>query len=294
MSSTPDPIGDRLPTYFISHGGGPWPWLIDQMPGDFGPLVRSLQLIPAELGVAPRAILMVSAHWETADFTVQTHPNPPMLYDYGGFPEFTYHVSYPAPGAPDVAARAVELLGDAGWPVASDAARGFDHGVFTPLVVAYPAADVPVVQLSIKRSLDPAEHLAAGRALAPLRDEDVLIVGSGLSYHDLRNLGPGATEPSRRFDDWLGETMAMPPAERTQRLIGWEQAPSARAAHPREDHLIPLMVAVGAAEHEPATRIYNETAFMGTIAASSFRLGAAPVTVHADPVTAVTALDMRA
>ncbi|HRE01438.1 MAG TPA: class III extradiol ring-cleavage dioxygenase, partial [Ilumatobacteraceae bacterium] len=131
-----------------------------------------LQDIPAGLGgVTPRAILMVSGHWETTDFTVQTHPNPPMLYDYGGFPEFTYHVQYPAPGAPDVAARAADLLRAAGWPVGEDAERGFDHGVFAPLVVAYPDADVPVVQLSIKRSFDPAEHLAAGRALAPLRDE---------------------------------------------------------------------------------------------------------------------------
>lgn len=275
MSTPQEPVGDRLPVYFISHGGGPWPWLIDQLPGDWGPLTRSLQSIPAELGTAPRAILMVSAHWETDDFTVQTHPNPPMLYDYGGFPEFTYHVSYPAPGAPDVAQRVAELLAGAGWPVAFDAERGFDHGVFTPLVVAYPDADVPVVQLSIKRSFDPAEHLAAGRALAPLRDEGVLIVGSGLSYHDLRNFGPGAADPSSQFDAWLSEAMAASPADRTQRLIDWEQAPSARAAHPREDHLVPLFVAVGAAEHEPATRTYHETAFMGSIAASSFRLGAA-------------------
>ncbi|HWL45381.1 MAG TPA: class III extradiol ring-cleavage dioxygenase [Ilumatobacter sp.] len=266
----------RLPTYFISHGGGPWPWLTDQMPGDWGPLTRSLEDIPRHLGTPPRAILMVSAHWETPEFTVQTHPNPPMLYDYGGFPEFTYQVQYPAPGAPDVAERVAELLGGAGFPVQRDGTRGFDHGVFAPLVVAYPDADVPVVQLSIKHSFDPAEHLAAGRAIAPLRDEGVLIVGSGFTYHNLRNFGPGAAVPSREFDAWLSAAMAAPSSERSRLLTEWEAAPSARAAHPREDHLIPLMVAVGAAEQEPADRYYHETTFMNHITSSSFRIGAAP------------------
>jgi len=262
----------RLPVYFMSHGGGPWPWIVDQMPGDFGPLTRSLEDIPRYLGRTPRAILMVSAHWETDDFTVQTHPNPPMLYDYGGFPDFTYQVQYPAPGAPDVAERVAELLSGAGFPVQRDAQRGFDHGVFAPLVVAYPDADVPVVQLSIKRSFDPAEHIAAGRALAPLRDEGVLIVGSGFSFHNLRVFGPAGEAPSREFDEWLNRAMAAPPAERTRLLTAWVTAPSARVAHPREDHLIPLMVAVGAAEHEPSERVYHQTDFMGYITSSSFRL----------------------
>jgi aromatic ring-opening dioxygenase catalytic subunit (LigB family) len=279
----------RLPTYFISHGGGPWPWIMDQMPGDWQPLKRSLEDIPRQLDATPRAVLAVSGHWETAEFTVQTHPHPPMYYDYGGFPEFTYHIEYPAPGAPDVAERVVELLSEAGIAADRDGTRGFDHGVFAPLAVVYPNADVPVLQLSIKRTFDPAEHLTAGRALAPLRDEGVLIVGSGFTYHNLRNFGSGAAEPSRAFDEWLTAAMAAPPAERSRLLTEWQHAPSARIAHPREDHLIPLLVAVGAAEHEAADRFYHEDDFMGHINSSSFRLGVTSDVQTPTAAAAVTA-----
>lgn len=268
--------GPRLPTYFISHGGGPWPWLKDDMPFDMSTLEESLQRIPRELENAPRAILVVSAHWEEPEFTVQTNPNPPMLYDYGGFPEFTYHISYPAPGSPAVAARVTDLLGAAGIAARQDGDRGFDHGVFAPLYAAYPDADVPILQLSLKAGYDPEEHLAAGRALAPLRDENVLIIGSGLSYHDLGKFGPSGTHASREFDDWLAPTLTeSAPALRTQALRDWDQAPSARAAHPMEDHLIPLMVAIGAAEDESGVRIYYQNDFAGFITSSSYRFGAA-------------------
>ena len=268
----------RLPTYAISHGGGPWPWIKDMLPGDLTPLEDSLKAIPAEIGVTPRAVLMVSAHWETSEFTVQSHPSPPMLYDYGGFPDFTYQLQYPAPGSPEVAAEVVELLGAAGITVeVEDQGRGFDHGVFVPLAVTYPDADVPVVQFSVRRDFDPAAHLAVGRALAPLRDRGVLIVGSGFpSYHDLSNFGAGATEPSRQFDTWLTETMvdhAGP--ERSARLERWADAPSARQAHPREEHLVPLLVAVGAAEGEAGVRQYHQRGFMGAIDSSAYRLGEA-------------------
>ncbi len=266
----------RLPTYFISHGGGPWPWIKDQMPGDLSNLEASLQAIPHELGVTPRAILAVSGHWEQSEFTVQTHPNPPMLYDYGGFPEFTYHIQYPAPGAPDVASRVGELLGDADIPVRYDDRRGFDHGVFAPLYVSYPNADVPILQLSIKHGYDPAAHLAAGRAIAPLRDEGIVIIGSGLSYHNLRDFGPTGAVASREFDGWLTETLVDAPlTERSARLLEWDRAPSARHSHPAEDHLIPLMVAVGAAEGDRGVRTYHEDAFMGSITSSSYRFGPA-------------------
>ena len=268
--------GIRLPTYFISHGGGPWPWLKDEMPFDMSPLEESLRRIPRELAVAPTAILVISAHWEEREFTVQNNSNPPMLYDYGGFPEFTYHITYPAPGSPAVAARVAELLGDAGIAVRQDPDRGFDHGVFAPLYVAYPDADVPIVQLSIKAGYDPEQHLALGRALAPLRDENVLIIGSGLTYHDLRNLGPSGAHTSRDFDDWLALTLTeSSPVARTQALRDWDRAPSARAAHPMEDHLIPLMVAVGSAEDEAGVRIYYQNDFAGFITSSSYRFGAA-------------------
>ena len=267
---------DRLPTYYVSHGGGPWPWIKDEMPY-FDVLEASLRAMPGEIGSTPEAVLVVTAHWEAPAFTVQTSPNPPMIYDYGGFPDHTYHIRYPAPGAPDIAARATELLSAAGIPNGQDPDRGFDHGTFVPLYVMYPEADVPIVQLSIKHGYDPDEHLAAGRALAPLRDENVLIVGSGLSYHNLRAFGPAAAEPSRLFDTWLHAALtANGPDERTNALRAWESAPAARQAHPAEDHLIPLMVVAGAAEQETAHRTYHETAMMGGVTASSYRFGSAP------------------
>lgn len=264
----------RMPTYFLSHGGGPWPWLSGPMRDTMAELERSLQRLPSELPAAPTAILMISGHWEAPTFTVQTNPNPPMVYDYGGFPEHTYRITYPAPGSPALAARVVELLRAAAIPVAVDAKRGYDHGMFAPMAVAWPDADVPVVQLSMKWGYDPDEHLAVGRALAPLRDEGVLIIGSGLSYHNLGLMGRAAAEPSRVFDDWLSSTLLdTPPAERTERLRHWTEAPAARIAHPREDHLIPLMVVVGASEHDPATRPYHQNDFFGYVTASSFRFG---------------------
>lgn len=270
-------VDSRLPTYFISHGGGPWPWLVDQMPGDYTALTESLRSIPAELGSAPRAILVVSGHWETPQFTVQTSPNPPMLYDYGGFPEFTYRLEYPAPGSPEVAAQVVELLGASGIGCGEDPDRGFDHGVFVPLFVAYPEADVPVVQLSIRNGHDPAVHLDAGRALAPLRDDGVLILGSGLTYHNLSDFGPSAAHVSEQFDEWLAATLLGTTGEaRSRQLEQWEAAPMARRAHPAADHLIPLMVAAGAAEDDPATRIYHDRRFMDAVTSSSYRFGVTP------------------
>ena len=265
-----------LPTYFISHGGGPWPWIKDQMPGDMGVLERSLQAIPAEIGATPRAVLVISGHWEAPDFTVQTSANPPMLYDYGGFPEFTYRIQYPAPGSPEVAARVQELLGESGIPVRTDDRRGFDHGVFAPLYVMYPEAEVPILQLSLRSGYDPAAHLAAGLALAPLRREGVLIVGSGLSYHNLREFSPLGARASAEFDAWLSPTLTESVGEdRSALLEKWETAPAARIAPPQEDHLIPLMVAVGAAEDDPGVRTYHQDDFFGGITASSYRFGAA-------------------
>ena len=183
---------------------------------------------------------------------------------------------YDASGSPELAQRVRTLIEAAGMPSAIDAERGYDHGMFSPMAAIYPDADVPVVQLSLKRGLDPTEHLALGRALAPLRRDDVLIIGSGLSYHNLRNFGPQARDVSKAFDDWLDQTVVhAAPGERVAQLIDWSSAPAARIAHPREEHLIPLMVAVGAAEGEAGERVYHEDAFMGGISVSSFRFGAA-------------------
>lgn len=268
-------MAPRLPSYFISHGGGPWPYM-DGMRPMMRELERSLQDMPRQLGQIPKAVLVVSGHWEEAEFAVMSHPRPPMVYDYSGFPAHTYEVVYPAPGAPELAQRILALIAAAGLPARLDAHRGFDHGTFAPLVVMYPQAHVPVIQVSMREGLSPAEHLALGRALAPLRDEGVLIVGSGLSYHNLRLFGPQGRSPSHAFDQWLQETLlAASPAEREARLLQWANAPAARTAHPREDHLIPLMVAVGAAHSEQATCVYHEDAFFGGLAVSSFRFGAA-------------------
>lgn len=262
----------RQPTFYLSHGGGPWPWM-PEMATALRQLAASLTDIPRQLPQTPRAVLLVTAHWEAPAFTLGTNPAPGMVYDYGGFPAHTYQIVYPAPGAPALAQHVQALVAGAGLPVALDAQRGYDHGCFVPLAVMYPEAQAPVLQVSLRQNLDPAEHLAFGRALAPLRDEGVLIVGSGLSYHNLRVLGPAARAPSQAFDAWLQDTMSAKPAVRTARLADWWHAPAARQCHPRADHLLPLMVAVGAAEADPATCIYHESGIFGGITASSFRLG---------------------
>lgn len=262
----------RLPSFFLSHGGGPWPYMDGDYRRAHARLEASLQALPATLPATPRAILMISAHWEEAAFTVMTSAAPGMLYDYGGFPAHTYEVVYPAPGDPALAERVVALIEAAGLPAARDARRGFDHGAFCTLAPMLPGADVPVVQLSLKRGLDPAEHLALGRALGPLRDEGVLILGSGFSFHNLRLYGAAGRQPSAAFDAWLQAALPSPEG-RAERLQAWAQAPAARLAHPREEHLLPLMVAAGAAEGEAASCSYHETEFLGGVTASSFRFG---------------------
>lgn len=263
-----------LPTYFISHGGGPWPWMKDQMNGAYDRLEASMKRIPRQLGTTPKAVLVISAHWGERDFTVMSSPNPPMIYDYFGFPEHTYRIKYAAPGSPQTAERVRELIEGVGFSARLDSKRGFDHGTFAPLAVIYPDADIPVLQLSLRHGYDPNDHLAIGRALAPLRNEGVLILGSGLSYHNLREFGPRAQAPSAAFDHWLQETLvSASPSERVKRLLEWEAAPSGRAAHPQEDHLLPLMVVVGAAGDDRATLVYHEDSLFGGITVSSFMFG---------------------
>ncbi len=262
----------KLPTYFISHGGGPWPWLPEMRAG-MAALEKSLAAMPAEIGTTPKAILMISGHWEEDDFAVMASAHPPMVYDYGGFPAFTYEIKYASPGAPALAKRVEELLKVAGLPTHLDITRGYDHGVFAPMQVMYPQADVPLLQVAIRHTYDPAQHIALGKALAPLRDEGILIVGSGLSYHNMRGFGPQGKVPSAQFDAWLNEALMATPEKREALLLDWEKAPSARACHPQEDHLIPLMAAVGAAWGEPAIRVYHDEKVFGQITASSYRFG---------------------
>lgn len=239
----------KMPVVFVPHGGGPWPWV--KVPfgsqAELDALAAYLKSIGALPKEPPKALLVISAHWEEPVPTVMTSENPPMLYDYFGFPPESYEIQWPAPGAPTVAGRVRELLEKAGFETASDPKRGYDHGTFVPLKLAYPNADVPVVQLSLQRGLDPEKHLAMGRALAPLRDEGVFIIGSGMTYHNLRAFGPQAEPVAAAFDAWLQKTVPLDRKARDEALTKWSSAPSARAAHPREEHLLPLMVVAGAA-----------------------------------------------
>ena len=243
------------PSLYIPHGGGPC-FFMDDPHGMWTDMAAFLRGLPDLLPERPAAILVVSGHWETSDFAFTGAGNPPLVYDYYNFPPHTYQLAYPAPGEPALAARAAGLLQDAGFRAAVDPERGLDHGVFVPLKVAFPDADVPVVEMSLDRSLDPRQHLAAGAALAPLRQEGVLILGAGMSFHNLRAYGhPQATAPSRLFDRWLTDAIGMAAADRGAALTEWEAAPAARLAHPREEHLLPLMVAAGASS-EVGRRIF--------------------------------------
>ena len=263
-----------MPVAFLPHGGGPWPFvdLGFSDPRETHALTQYLRGLSSLTPARPRALLVVSAHWEEAVPTVMTSKQPPMLYDYYGFPPESYEITWPAPGEPAVAGRVHELLRAAGFATASDPDRGFDHGTFVPLKVAYPEADVPVVQLSLKRGLDPKEHLAMGKALAPLRDEGVFIVGSGSSYHNMRGFmsASGITDADT-FDAWLRTAATAPPSERERLLSGWASAPAARAAHPREEHLLPLMVIAGAAADDQGVTAYNDT--FGKRRISAFHYG---------------------
>jgi aromatic ring-opening dioxygenase catalytic subunit (LigB family) len=256
---------ERLPTLYIPHGGGPC-FFMDTPPGRprdlWEPMGAYLRGIDASLGTRPKSVLVISGHWETERPTVNTATRPPLLFDYYGFPEHTYRLTYPAAGSPELARRVRELLTAADIPSDEEPERGLDHGVFVPFKLIYPDADVPVVQLSLNRTLDAATHLAIGRALEPLRAEGVLIVGSGMSYHNLRDLfsdDPRVMRAAEDFDRWLTDAVTeSDPAARERKLAAWHQAPGARASHPRPEHLIPLMIAAGAAGEDLGRVTYNE------------------------------------
>ncbi|MGD0939919.1 MAG: class III extradiol ring-cleavage dioxygenase [Terracidiphilus sp.] len=263
----------RQPAIFLPHGGGPcffmdWTW----GPADtWNRTQRFLEGLAATLPARLKAILVVSGHWEERAFTASAAAMPELIFDYSGFPEHTYRLTWPAPGSPELAKRAVDLLKDAGLPSAVSEGSGFDHGVFVPLKVAFPEARIPVVSLSLAASLDPALHLAAGRALAPLREDGVLIVGSGMSFHNLRGyLRPETPERARAFDTWLTHAVESPAAERVGLLARWREAPFAAYAHPREEHLIPLMVAAGAGSEAPGTCTFSDEPMGAAISAYRF------------------------
>jgi len=264
----------RLPALFVTHGGGPCFWM--SFPEPLGPhafdkLGTYFEGVLGGLPERPKAVLVITAHWEEALVTISTATRPPMLFDYYGFPPHTYELSYPAPGSPDLAERVRSLLAGAGIDSAADDQRGFDHGVFVPMLKIDPEARLPVVMMSLRGDLDPAFHLALGAALAPLRDEGVLIVCSGSSFHNLRTYFNGAAESAQAFDDWLTETVTGT-EQRESRLIGWSAAPAAQDCHPRAEHLLPLMVAAGAARNEPGRRVFHDV--IGGKAMSGYAFGA--------------------
>ena len=239
-----------------------------------------LQTIPQRLG-CPRRILLVSAHWECDRPTLTAAAQPALFYDYYGFPPASYQIQYPAPGDPVLAQRAQSLLNDAGLNAELDARRDFDHGMFIPLKLMFPLANIPVVQLSLLHNLDAAQHIALGQALAPLRNEGVLIIGSGMSFHNMQAFYHAADSEQggwlRAFDHWLRETCCDPQLtaqEREQRLAHWlSLAPHARYNHPREEHLLPLHVCFGAAlsASPQAETVFHDAVLGKTVSALLWR-----------------------
>lgn len=238
--------------------------------GAWTAIAAFLRSLPSMLPARPRAILIISGHWETGGFGLTSNSRPPLIFDYHGFPPETHRLEYPVAGSRKPAWAVADLLTGAGLAAELDPVRGLDHGVFVPLKVALPSADIPVVEMSVDRSLDPALHFAAGRALAPLRKDDVLIIGSGMSYHNLRGYGdPAATAPSAVFDAWLSHAIGLDPAARLAMLTDWLNAPAGRLSHPREEHLTSLVVAAGASG-QPGKRILHAEVMKTFI--SAFRL----------------------
>lgn len=244
---------------YFSHGGGPLPILGD---ASHQAMVDFMRQLPTKFA-KPEAILVISAHWEESKATLMGAEKPSMFYDYYGFPDQAYEITYPAPGHPELARRIAGFLEESKIAAAIDVQRGFDHGLFIPLKLMYPEADIPALQLSLIRGLDPAAHLALGKALRELLNENILIIGSGFSFHNLRAFfrqEPGAPDPANEaFQDWLIDVCTSPvsQAEREQRMIEWEKAPQARYCHPREDHLLPLHVCLGMA-NQPAELVFDD------------------------------------
>jgi 4,5-DOPA dioxygenase extradiol len=244
---------------YFSHGGGPLPIL-----GDAGhkAMVDFMTQLPTRLK-KPDAILVISAHWEESAATLLGAPIPPMFYDYYGFPNEAYKITYPAPGSPVLAEKIAGILKENNIPARIDPQRGFDHGLFIPLKLMYPQADIPSLQLSLLRGLNPAAHIALGKALRKLSNENILVVGSGFSFHNLGAFmweGTFHPDPANdAFQNWLIETCTGPMAQskREERLSEWLQAPSARYCHPREEHLLPVHVCVGMADR-PAEKIFDD------------------------------------
>jgi len=262
----------------MPHGGGPCFFMDWNPPDAWDKQAAYLRGIPQAIGQKPKALLIISGHWEEPIITVQSNPAPELLFDYNGFPPHTYELKYPAPGDPKLASRVVGLLAENNIAAQTDTRRGFDHGVFVPLLLAFPDADIPVVQLSLRADLDPGAHIAVGEALQPLRDEGTLIVGSGNTYHNMSVLmragrdGGNGQIAGQDFDRWLsGAVCNTDPVARNSMLTLWADAPGGREAHPREEHLLPLHVVAGAAGADIGKKTLEDPV-MGAIE-SAFQFG---------------------
>lgn len=214
-------------------------------------LTAFLQAVPDRLDT-PEAILVISAHWEMPAPHVTAGTAPELIYDYGGFPPEAYEIRYPAPGEPGLARDIAALLDKAGVPCVLDERRGYDHGMFVPLKLMYPDASIPVIQLSLLSSLDAAKHIALGQLLVPLMKRNILVLGSGMSFHNLRAFfvpGLVSEEDNTAFESWLQDTCGgdMEEGERIRRLSDWHQSPGGMKCHPRPEHLLPLHVCYGLA-----------------------------------------------
>jgi aromatic ring-opening dioxygenase catalytic subunit (LigB family) len=255
-----------MPSFFIPHGAGPCFFMEWTPPDTWHEMAAFLSGLRRTLPRQPKSILIASGHWVTPAFEIGGDADPELIYDYRGFPPHTYELRYAAPGDPALAAEASDLLANAGVPSGIDATRGFDHGVFIPLKLAFPDADIPIVPISIRADLNAAAHIEAGQALQKLRHEDVLIIGSGMSFHNMRGYGDPTFGPiSEQFDAWLTD------AARDGNLADWEQAPGARLCHPpgQEEHLLPLMIAAGAGG--PGERIFSDVVLETRISAFRFQ-----------------------
>jgi 4,5-DOPA dioxygenase extradiol len=258
----------RLPTLFLSHGSP----MHAIEPGAAG---RAWAALGRELP-RPRAVLIASAHWETSVPLLTGNPAPQTIHDFGGFPDELFRLQYGAPGDPALAEQAVALLKAAGVAAGIDGCRGRDHGAWVPLRWMYPDADVPVVQLAIQPEFGAAHHLRVGRALAPLADDSVLIIGSGHATHNLRDWmsNPRRQEPLRyakAFAEWLHDRLM---ARDVDALVAWrEQAPEAARAHPSDEHFLPLFVALGAAGDGTNVERFVEGFEAGALAMDSYRFG---------------------
>jgi len=273
MTACSSSQSDTQPVLFIPHGAGPCFFMDWQPTNTWEGMADFLTGIHTRLPERPKAILIISAHWQAPEFTITTSISPDLIYDYYGFPDHTYQLTYPVSGDSALADQVSKLLNAAGIQNQQDASRGLDHGVFIPLKMMFPKADIPVVQLSLHHGLDPQMHLAAGQALAVLRQEGVLIVGSGMSFHNMRGYGDAHfTVPSERFDDWLTQAIESDSKQRDAAITDWSMAPYALDSHPlgAEEHLLPLMVIAGAAGGDKGNKIYSQQVLKVQLSAFQF------------------------